>query len=260
MYLNLSKFSGAHLNLSKFSNAPFFGGRRLLHNNFQVVLGGHVRLVRLVPSLRSSRLHRANRANKKAGRQNGAHGRARCRGRDSVYARWWDRVRTFVSFTAFISAAFLDARAGGDIPSFYFSASQWLSRRGHAWRCHHHALHYPLAVQDPGQRTRVMPRLRTSCTAGTWPRRCARLVERSGAGNCSCWRCHASGQAVSPDAPSSSERQGKLPDLLQRILLCSLLARRPCATLQISSAPLECKFQQRYAEIYTKHLNTSSYI
>ncbi len=111
----MSKFSCSHLYLSKFSNAPFFGGRRLLHN-FQVVLGGHVRLVRLVPSLRSSRLHRANRANKGAGRRNGAHGRALCRGRDSVYARWWDRGRTFVSFTAFIGAigaAFLDARAGG---------------------------------------------------------------------------------------------------------------------------------------------------
>jgi hypothetical protein len=111
--LNLSKFSGVHLNLSKFSYAPFFGGTRLLHNNFQVVFGGHVRLVPLVPSLRSSRLHRANRANKGAGQRNGAHGRARCRGRGSVYARWWDRVRTFVSFTAFVGAAFFDARAGG---------------------------------------------------------------------------------------------------------------------------------------------------
>jgi hypothetical protein len=82
----MSKFSGAHLNLSKFSSAPVFGGRRLLHNNFQVVLGGHVRLASLAPSLRSSRLHRANKG---AGRRNGAHGRARCRGRDSVYARWW---------------------------------------------------------------------------------------------------------------------------------------------------------------------------
>jgi hypothetical protein len=99
--------------LSTFSSAPFFGGKSLLHNNFQVVCGGHVRLVPLVPSLGSRRLHRANRANKGAGRRNGAHGRARCRGRDSVYARWWDRVRTFGSFTAFIGAAFLDARAGG---------------------------------------------------------------------------------------------------------------------------------------------------
>jgi hypothetical protein len=40
----------------------------------------------------------------------------------------------------------------------------------------HHAFHHPLAVQDPGQRTRVMPRLRTPCPGGTWPGRCARLV------------------------------------------------------------------------------------
>ncbi len=38
-----------------------------------------------------------------------AHGR---RGRDSVYARWWDRVRTFGSFTAFIDARPAFARAG----------------------------------------------------------------------------------------------------------------------------------------------------
>ena len=46
----------------------------------------------------------------------------------------------------------------------------------------HHAFHHPLAVQDPGQRTRVMPRLGTPCPGGTWPRRCARLVfQRSNA-------------------------------------------------------------------------------
>jgi hypothetical protein len=38
-----------------------------------------------------------------------AHGR---RGRDSVYARWWDRVRTFGTFASFI-ASFLDARGAG---------------------------------------------------------------------------------------------------------------------------------------------------
>ena len=32
----------------------------------------------------------------------------------------------------------------------------------------HHAFHHPLAVQDPGQRTRVMPRLGTPCPGGTW--------------------------------------------------------------------------------------------
>jgi hypothetical protein len=39
-----------------------------------------------------------------------AHGR---RGRVSVYARWWDRVRTFGSFTALIGAraGFIDERA-----------------------------------------------------------------------------------------------------------------------------------------------------
>jgi hypothetical protein len=40
----------------------------------------------------------------------------------------------------------------------------------------HQAFHHPLAVQDPGQRTRVMPRLGTPCPGGTWPRRRARLV------------------------------------------------------------------------------------
>ncbi len=40
----------------------------------------------------------------------------------------------------------------------------------------HHTFHHPLAVQDPGQRTRVMPRLGTPCPGGTWPRQCARLV------------------------------------------------------------------------------------
>jgi hypothetical protein len=40
----------------------------------------------------------------------------------------------------------------------------------------HHAFHHPLAVQDPGQRTRVMPRPGTPCPGGTWPKRCARLV------------------------------------------------------------------------------------
>ncbi len=36
--------------------------------------------------------------------------------------------------------------------------------------------YHPLAVQDQGQRIKVMPRLGTPCPGGTWPRRCARLV------------------------------------------------------------------------------------
>ncbi len=65
----------------------------------------------------------------------------------------------------------------------------------------------------------------------------------SGAGNSRCWRWHASGRSASSKLTGrrwvqTHLPQGKLLDLLQRILLCSLLAPRPCATLQIFFPPL----------------------